>query len=227
MSCVQAQKVPSRKDYLVDALWGPGPQDTSVIVPHYFSGFGHILNGAKTGTKGCNCLIGNFLCANGIVSLIKANRDIAINEELQWDYNGGRLKEYDMSFGKNTIKTKKWSGKLIFLFSFVYLLNLNWFLCYNFMAINFTFPNNRENFEAVSNPDSFKRALAAEQDSFTLWKNKFGVSLRSRGRYMYVRCKSCRASLRYKWVAEEEHYRLVHFNNEHHHNYEANLRDEI
>ena len=107
MSCVQAQKVPSRKEYLVDALWGPGPQDTSVIVPHYFSGFGHILNGAKTGTKGCNCLIGNFLCANGIVSLIKANRDIAINEELQWDYNGGRLKEYDMSFGKNTIKTKK------------------------------------------------------------------------------------------------------------------------
>lgn len=95
------------------------------------------------------------------------------------------------------------------------------------MAINFTFPNNRANFEVVSNMEAFKKELASEQDSFTLWKNKFRVNLISRGRYMYVRCKSCRASLRYKWVAEEEHYRLVHFNNEHHHNYEANLRDEI
>ena len=71
------------------------------------------------------------------------------------------------------------------------------------MSINFTFPNNRINFEVISNLEAFKRELGNEQDSFTLWKNKFSVSLRSQGRYMYARCKSCRASLRYKWVGEE------------------------
>ena len=80
MSCVQAQKISSRKDYYVDAFQGPGPQDTSVIVPHYFSGFGHILNGAKSGSKECNCQIANFLCSNGLITLIKAKRDIAQEE---------------------------------------------------------------------------------------------------------------------------------------------------
>jgi len=36
------------KDYFVTAFEGPGTQNTSVIVPHYFAGFGHVLNGARS-----------------------------------------------------------------------------------------------------------------------------------------------------------------------------------
>jgi hypothetical protein len=46
MSAVQAQKFGHLKHYLVAAFSGPGTQETSVIVPNYFAGFGHVLNGA-------------------------------------------------------------------------------------------------------------------------------------------------------------------------------------
>ena len=55
MSAVQAQKFQHLKDYLVAAFEGPGTQETSVIVPQYFAGFGHVLNGAKSNSPECNC----------------------------------------------------------------------------------------------------------------------------------------------------------------------------
>ena len=97
MSSVAAQRIDHLKDYIVAAFEGPGTQQTSVIVPHYFAGFGHILNGAGSSSHECNCEIANFLCLNGLVSLLKAKRDILKGEELQWDYNG-RYEEYDMNF---------------------------------------------------------------------------------------------------------------------------------
>ena len=51
--------------------------------------------------------MGKFLCANGVIFLIRAKRDINKDEELQWNYNGS-LEEYDMSFGeKKEQKTHK------------------------------------------------------------------------------------------------------------------------
>ena len=40
-----------------------------------------------------------FLCANGVIFLIRAKNNINKDEELQWNYNGS-LKEYDMTFGE-------------------------------------------------------------------------------------------------------------------------------
>ena len=88
MSSVAAQKIPHLRDYLVAAFEGPGTQETSVIVPHYFAGFGHVLNGAPSSSPECNCEMANFLCFNGIVSLLRAKRVILKGEELQWNYNG-------------------------------------------------------------------------------------------------------------------------------------------
>lgn len=48
MTPVQAQRFPYLKDYLVAAFEGPGTDRTSVIVPQYFAGFGHVLNGASS-----------------------------------------------------------------------------------------------------------------------------------------------------------------------------------
>ena len=76
MSSVLAQRYTHLKDYLVAAFEGPGTQETSVIVPHYFAGFGHVLNGAPSSSRECNCEIANFLCLSGIVSLLRAKRDI-------------------------------------------------------------------------------------------------------------------------------------------------------
>ena len=76
MSSVLAQRITHLKDYLVAAFEGPGTQETSVIVPHYFAGFGHVLNGAPSSSNECNCEMGNFICLDGIVSLLKAKRNI-------------------------------------------------------------------------------------------------------------------------------------------------------
>ena len=70
------------KNYILAAFEGPGTQETSVIVPHTFAGFGHVLNGARSSSKECNCVIANFLCFNGIVSLLRANCDIMKGQEL-------------------------------------------------------------------------------------------------------------------------------------------------
>lgn len=78
MSSVLAQRFEHMKDYLVAAFEGPGTQETSVIVPHYFAGFGHVLNGASSSSIECNCEMANFLCFNGIMSLLRAKRAITI-----------------------------------------------------------------------------------------------------------------------------------------------------
>ena len=79
MSSVMAQRFPLMKDYLVAGLEGPGTQFTSVVVPHYFAGFGHILNAAPSSSNECNGEMANFLCVNGIVLLLRSKR--AIKEE--------------------------------------------------------------------------------------------------------------------------------------------------
>jgi hypothetical protein len=45
----------------------------------------------------------NFICAGGIISLLRAKRDLRKGEELQWNYNGS-LDEYDMNF--NVVKVE-------------------------------------------------------------------------------------------------------------------------
>ena len=55
MSHVDAQRYTHLKDYLMDAFEGPGNQERSVIVPHYYAGFGHILNGEPSDSEFCNC----------------------------------------------------------------------------------------------------------------------------------------------------------------------------
>jgi len=95
MSSVQAQKVKSLEGYYLAAFDGPGVQDTFNVVPQLFAGFGHVLNCASTKKNGQNCEMAKFLCANGVIFLIRAKRDVKKDEELQWNYNGS-LNEYNI-----------------------------------------------------------------------------------------------------------------------------------
>ena len=87
MSSVHTQRA-HMEGYYLAAFDGPGVQYTFNVVPQLFAGFGHVLNGAESLEEGENCEMARFLCASGVIFLLRAKREIKKDEELQWNYNG-------------------------------------------------------------------------------------------------------------------------------------------
>jgi hypothetical protein len=66
-------------------------------------------------------------------------------------------------------------------------------------TIPFTFPLSREKFEAVETIEDLRAILKKEAEAFSIWKDTFKVDSKHEKKYIYAKCKHCRAVLRYKW----------------------------